>query len=201
MTTETAVHDDLDLDMDDLTPVAEAEEDATVARNVVGDLDNLADSLKRQHQQLQGERTTMLDVPGYDGLVAQYRPVPWTVLKFIGQKVERNKGDELRELKGHAATIAAACVELFGRTQSGELVPLSKVLGLDYPVQYGPELAEFLGFKAKTATQCVLKAIAPPGSEGREYLVTTHHNELMEWMGEAKAEVDDDFMGESDTAG
>lgn len=222
MDTMTDDHTDLDRELDRELDAHDSADQGT-AMPVAGGIQSIADSLKAQRQQVVRSRDPLyLDVPGYQGkLVAQYGVVDWSILKRIGTQVEAAKQDDLRELKGHAATIAVACMELFVPVPHADvhaeaewveaagrhLLPLRVLVGQPHAVRYDDALGAYFGFVADSATVAVLNAIAPETVDGpkagtREgaYLVTTHHNELMAWMGKEGAQADDDYLGESKTA-
>jgi hypothetical protein len=149
-----------------------------------------------------------LELPGYEGkVVACYSVVEWDTIKEIGSRVGDSK-DRRKELLGHAATIGAACREIFVVSPGGRgeyledlglcVRPLSEVIGLDYPCKF-MELAAHFGDNVDNTTAAVMAVLAPVGSK-REWSVTLHHNELMEWMGEARKSINDDFLGESNAA-
>lgn len=225
METITIDHD-LDSSLERELAAHDADAGGATARAmpVAGDIQSIAESLKAKRQQVVRSRDPLyLDVPGYHGeLVAQYGFVDWSILKRIGVRVEENHQDELRELKGHAATIGVACVELFVVVPSTGvhpeasfveaagrvLLPLRVLVGQDNPVRYGEALGSWFGFDGSSTTVAVLNSIAPvvengpkAGTRERAYLVTTHHNEVMQWMGKEGAQADDDYLGESKPTG
>ena len=172
-------------------------------------LGSIRDRMKAQRAKVIAQRPNLwLDVPGYNGdLVAEYQVIDWDLIKGIGERVEASN-DERKELYGHAAIIGAATVALYARTGNGTgqyveslnayVVPMADVIGLGYPARY-PEVATYYDAPAGSVQESVMGVIAPVGSK-RELQVTIHHNAIMSWMGKARAEAENDFLGESNAA-
>lgn len=157
--------------------------------------------LKAKRERIRVERRLFLDIPGYGGeLVAEYRPLSWDTLNKIGTKAEKSKSDR-KALMAHADTIATACVELHvqkagdpsTRTSAGLMLQAGNP---DFewdgePIRFDDQLARGFGFAVRSARQCVFDLF------NDEVMVTTHHNELAEWMQTSETEDDDVFEGES----
>src|SRR5690349_13080998 len=84
--------------------------------------------LAQRRRELESNTTFELEVPGYDGLWARYRPLGYEEVRAIGLRIEKDvasmgmNGDEAQvmgERLTAAETLAEACVELLEAKGAG----------------------------------------------------------------------------------
>lgn len=154
----------------------------------------LLDNLRRRRESLAADATTLLDVPGYGGLLTvRYRTLDAKAIKQIGKRAEsagRLSGDEATaELNGGVDQIAASCVEVLVRdADTGNLSPIDPS---GEPRRFDRRLAELLGFEAENGRQVVYGVFGP------DMHIMGTVKELTEWQTGASREVDDALAGES----
>lgn len=159
--------------------------------SILSDLRNTRQNIKKRRNQ-----TTKIPVPGYDNkLVVEYKALDWTRLRDIGVETEKSTHPK-KELVAHAKTIAEACVCIYARSpRSGKLVPLSEVMGVDFPITYGTGIDYFhqnFNFpkKPQTARDVVYYLFDD------ELSISDHHGSLLQWMQNTNRETDEAFAGE-----
>lgn len=152
------------------------------------------DRLRARRVELQKDRTTILDIPGWQGmLVGQFRPVPWDDLKKIAKRAEKMSNNPRVELIAQTDTILAATDMLMVR-EDGELTPMHELDEVDYPepIRFDAKLAEILELgEVKSARNALWRVF------NNDLAVTAFHNELMEWQRNADEEVDEEMLGEA----
>lgn len=193
--TTTTEHDLADdLDFEEAAPATDLPSEHAVDASMLT-------RLKAKRERIREERRLFLDVPGYGGeIVAEYRPLSWDTLNKIGTKAEKSKSDR-KALMAHADTIATACVELHVQKPGdpSTRIPIGRMLeagnaGFTWdgePIRFDHQLARGFEFKATSARQAVFDLF------NDEVAVTTHHNELAEWMQDTDVNDDEAFEGES----
>lgn len=154
----------------------------------------LLENLRRRRESLAADATTLLDVPGYGGLLTvRYRTLDAKAIKQIGKRAEsagRLSGDEATaELNGGVDQIAASCVEVLVRDQ--ETGALSPIDPSGEPRRFDRRLAELLGFEAENGRQVVYGVFGP------DMHIMGTVKELTEWQTGASREVDEALAGES----
>lgn len=151
--------------------------------------------LRRRRAALQQERHIDLEVPGYDGmLLARYHPVAWERLQEINQRVEKTmRSNPRRELIAAVDVLINACECMLYREARGGNT--AKVLGGDNPMRYDKRLAETMGVEGVATARDVLFGLYPD-----DLSITSTYVELMEWQGEGETEVDDELVGEANSA-
>lgn len=178
--------------------VAEPEVEAPANGHIEGSA--IIDRLREQHGELSEDRHTDIEIPGYNGLLwCRYRLVDWDRLKEIQDNMTRSKNPR-KELHSQADTLAEACDQFLVK-KGQDLIPLNEEAGTgDAPVRYDTKLAAIIGFDPldhkgrPTARTCVLRLF------NNDFAVSIHHNEVMEWMREARPEEDERLVGESQAA-
>lgn len=157
--------------------------------------------LRARAKSLREEKTTDLDIPGYDGyLVGRYRAVS------LARIFARSTGVQTPltiEWTTAADTLATALVELFMRdSPDGELHPLFK----DQPARFDDDLVECLALVVTQRTARAVLVALCGGDELGESRVWSHYMAFQGWLmagegGEpAEGEVAKRAVGES-TAG
>src|SRR5215213_2645617 len=111
---------------------------------------NLKDALRKKFDDLPRKtRHGDFDVPGYDGLlVARYRRMKTEELVKLGEHIEQPQpGDNLAAARAsvllNADFLANACMELFGRSDDGDLQPL----GEGHAMRFDSEFAQMMGYE------------------------------------------------------
>lgn len=154
----------------------------------------LLERLQQRREQLSADATTLLDVPGYGGLLTvRYRTLDAKAIKQIGKRAEsagRLSGDEATaELNGGVDQLAASCVEVLVRDP--ETGALSSPDPTGDTRRFDRRLAELLGFAAENGRQVVY------GIFGPDMHIMGTVKELTEWQTGASREVDEALAGES----
>jgi hypothetical protein len=150
------------------------------------------DELRGIRQQLEGERTTEMDLPGYQGkLVARYGQLDARKIQRSARRIRRN-GTQVDEatLLATMDALIESCQGLFYRNDVGELVSLSGEDSPD-PMLYEQRLAEYMGFQANTAREVLLGVFG-----GNELALLEHSRKLMAWMTRTEGELFGELAGE-----
>lgn len=156
---------------------------------------SLMATLRAKREELGRDRRLDLDIPGYAGLlVARYKPVEWTAVSKISDRVNKSNSPRA-DVLGAADLLIACCDELMTR-KDGELVPLNQAPALEpsvrqvlgeESVRYEKRLAEAFGYEASSAREAVF------GLFRNDYAVIDQHRQVLEWLREAGEQVDQDF--------
>lgn len=155
---------------------------------------NLKDALRKKFGELERTRVGDFDVPGYDGmLVARYRRLSTDEILNLAKGVPQGTSDRRTLVRASAALnadfLAMACVELFARTDEGELQPL----GDDYPMRYDQSFAEMMGFEVTAeegAREVVMRTF-----DHNDLALKRHSDEVDEWMTSLSVRTDEDLLG------
>lgn len=157
---------------------------------------SILDRLAQAREEVAEEQTTELELPNNGGLLwATYRLLPWRKVKQYAEASAQSKSPT-KELQIAADMIAEATVEVWLRGEDGRRVPWPTG---DEHVTHGPRLLELLRVPALPAgakrRDYVRVVLAPPATSGepRELAVTSHHQELVEWMEKGHAAVSRDY--------
>ncbi len=167
-------------------------EDVTPANGAGKVENNLLGELRAKRRERSKRTTVKLPIPGWsDALVAEYRVIDWDELKRIADEVEKSRSPRAT-LYGHVQTLVSACVGFYVKPDSKtDLVPLNETVDEfgEAPVLYDTRLVQATGIEpSEPKARAILRALFDD-----DYLVTLHHNEYMEWRGEASNEEDEDF--------
>lgn len=151
----------------------------------------LSELREAQHEVQPFGRTKIIQVPGYNGLLAiEYQYIGSEVTEAIARKVRR----ETRAVDGRGSgllssidILRAACTRvLCRRTLDG---PWMSVGGKARPiVRLDEHLARLLNFDANTGREVVL------GLFGSEHAITNQNMILSNWLADRTKQLDEDFL-------
>lgn len=134
------------------------------------DSGSLVASLRAKRAELEAERFTEIDIPGWEGLlVARYHAVTWETVRSFADKENPTPGEEVSTAW---ATLAAACHEVLSRDDDGELKSLATP-GL----KYEEKLARLTGDEISSTPFEVIDNLFPT-----EVALMTHYGMYMEWL-------------------
>lgn len=167
----------------------EPEENTSVAGSVL-------DRLRRKREAVMNDRSVDLEVPGYDGeIVLRCKYLDMRVLSAIGQRVMKTEKDQAkRNIIMAQDALINACDEILVR-QDGELVGLMQAWrDEDRPVNFSsPEVAEFFGFDAKTARDCIMGVFGE-----KDALIASVNMKYQAWVLGSTEDIDmEAFAGEA----
>ena len=144
---------------------------------------SLQSRISERRRVLQSQRTTIIDVPGYEGiLAAEYRVLPWQIIRKNVAKHEKQRDPGLRELYIAADGLIMACENLHEVNPDGTKRPLGVVWGL--------AAAEKLGI-ALTPTTTVRQALLE--IFGVDSRIVGHYADLVTWQQGMNQEVDEEL--------
>lgn len=167
---------------------------------------SLLEALRAKRDTIQAEDELVLDVAPYDNRVAIRFKFPeggWAHLRAIGRKTEQSK-DPLAELYGFARSLAAACDEILGRNEAGDLVPLDPDPDAP-PLRFNARLAELLGIdvpdEVRDKTVHIVRHFYSPQAQRTgvyrgDVSLTGHAVRLAEWFDSSSTATDEAFVGE-----
>lgn len=155
---------------------------------------SLLDRLRAQREAQTTEKIFEVEVPGWRGLVGLHlKPVGAETLQKILDRVNASKSPE-RNFNANADTLISACKEVVGRPERD--APWEVLTDKDdQPVRLDERLAEMLKLDATRARDVVRQLFG--GANSPEMAVGVAAGEYAQWCGEANADVDEDFLGES----
>lgn len=168
---------------------------------VNGTKPNAAERLRRRYEALQAPQRTEIDVPGYgNDLVGRYMVPDDHERKASARKLEKI-GDEDRLRLASIDLLIDCCQELLYRDDEGKLHSLSED---GSPVVFDDQLAEMLGFEAKSQRSVVRKVFTQGREDSSGQVVSEfnsaaligHAQEVAGWIADVSQEVDADFTGE-----
>lgn len=147
--------------------------------------------LRNRRKKLAERHTKDFTIPGYNGeLVVRYHYVEWAEMRKIAEKVEKSRAP-LAELYAQCDGLAKACDEIFYNSND-RLVPFSEVAEVDVPVRYDAHLAAAFEIEVQSVRQVIRELF------NNDLAVTSHYNDVLEWLQNTSQEVDDEYMGESE---
>jgi hypothetical protein len=87
---------------------------------------SLADRIKQRREALENQTTTVLELPGYEDMLAvEFRLLGWQLQRKIAERHVRIKDKAIRELYTAADTLLTAQIGTYEITESGEQKPIS----------------------------------------------------------------------------
>lgn len=153
--------------------------------------ESLREGLRRQRQENLENTTVDIPLPEFDNpqLVGRYHFVDTDVMEKMGKRIMTEfKSRSERTVYAAVDSIIEACDGLFAKLpDSEELIPLDT----DIPMTYDSRLAEYLGFESTTARDVVFQVFG-----GNTYAILDHSMKITKWMGNRKADLGDDGLGE-----
>lgn len=165
-------HDLLDEEVDEPVPFEQADPPD----------ESLAERARKRREALQRERTTVLEIPAYEGVVAvEYRILGYQLIRKLALMHARERDAGLRELYICADQLIRACENTYELRDDHPKIDVEgcNLHGRPLGLRYGVELAQALGITTlspgATARQALL-AIFDVDSR-----VVAHHAEYMAW--------------------
>lgn len=156
--------------------VVDAEEIEGVDRN------SLAARAQRRREDLLNRQTTVLEVPGYEGVLAvEYRALSYAEIRRISRRNERVSDESTRELYVGADTLMAASVNSYELLEDGNRKELEMGWGVTLARALGVEIPDTM-----TARQALFACFP------RDMLMTAHVLEYGEWLSSAEGDVDEE---------
>lgn len=158
---------------------------------------SLREQLRARREQLAAERHVDIEVHGYgDALVLRCRPVSFERVRAIRERATKGgrKLDAAGELNVQVDTLIAACEQVM-TTRDGRRVGLEEEmpeLGDGVVTLGDPRLARALGFEASGHARSIVYGVF----NGNDMGIVSCFVEFSQWMADASAEVDDEFVGE-----
>jgi hypothetical protein len=171
-----------------VAPDVEVEENGEVEEEQV---QSLLDQLRAERKEGMEDVQTLIPVPGYDTvpLLIQYRMMDGHELDRISRKVMKQSRDRwTRSLTAALDVMIAAATGVFVE-YNGEVKPLT-LNGQPVP-GFTSELAESLGFEARTAREVVIGTF-----QNKDMHIANHSMKLQRWFGDSAAAIDEEFLGE-----
>jgi hypothetical protein len=152
------------------------------SEHVDGD-SSLRARISERRRVLQSQRTTTIDVPGYEGiLAAEYHVLPWQTIRRNVTRHERQRDDGLRELYIAADGLLMACENIYEIKPDDNRVALNIVWGLAAAQKLGIELPA-----NATARQALLAIF------GVDSRIVGHYSELVAWQQGENQELDEEL--------
>ncbi len=152
----------------------------------VSPVSTLAEKVQRRAQEIASERPIMLDVPGYEFLVAQYHALDYKLIRKIMRRHEKRPDKAEAELFAAVDTLVTASDDILERTDSGELRSLG--------YRWGVSVARELWHKddAETARQAMLAIF----SGSRDAQLVIHYGEYVDASRSITSDIEDELTGE-----
>ena len=156
--------------------------------------ESISDRLRRQRKVISEQKTTDVDIPGYNGdLFCRYKLLDGTDLDRIIRKARtntHNRGEQM--LAATLDNIITSCVEFYLR-DDGKEFPMREHPDVeqDIPVKYDEVLAEFLGFKSELPEPATARSVLLGVFGGNDIAVSAHGAVLARWMMRGGVEVDE----------
>lgn len=178
------------MDIDEIKEVVGADGgEEGEAQNSDAPAGSILDAIREKNRELAKTRTKVMDIPGYDGiLAAEYRQIPYEAMSKLLNRAAKSK-DATAELNAMTDLLVQSCVQILVRTEDGKLTPMHEAVegfGGD-PVRYDTRLAqaaEVEGERARLICQNVFN---------NDLALVAHNNDLVEWMRTNDSEEDRDF--------
>jgi hypothetical protein len=186
-------------------PMVELLESKSAMLETQADLENGAgppfsvlERLKARRSELAGERTFDLEVPGTGGLlVLRLGVMPRQRLAALTTRAAKTNGSE-GDLNLNSDTLISACRSVLVREhRDDELRPVEPEAA--QPVRIDERLGARLGLPQATRARDVLQAVfgmAP----SPDLAIGAAAGQYMQWASAADADVDEEFVGESQAA-
>lgn len=139
---------------------------------------SLSSRMQARAQELQSQRTTIIEIPGYEGiLAAEYRMLSWETVRKIAQR-HRKQPEALRELYAACDTLITACEQMYEVLPDGTRTPiderwtqLARRAGKTLPEDASPRVALITLFDVDTR-------------------IIAHYQEWMNWQQGESSDVD-----------
>ena len=144
---------------------------------------SLADRAAARRKQLLERKTTILEVPGYEGILSmEYRALSYPEGRRIQSRNQRISDDAAREIASAADGLIMASEMAFEHDpESGDLKPLGMAWGIPLAQSLGVKVSETM-----TVRQAVMSCFA------HDIWLMNHWNEYSIWAGNAQLDVDED---------
>lgn len=166
---------------------------------------SVLDAVRERRQKAEKRKHITLPVPGWDGgLCVRYRVIDPAASQRAQRALNQLQAGESDELAAALQTLcevlAVACVEMFGRGDDDELVPIREALGGDLaaiPVRYDQRLCDAVGITPEKQTEgAVVKAVFSD-NDGHLNVValTTHAERIGDWMADTSRPVENEILG------
>lgn len=160
----------------------DVQEQAEFVSNGAAEVDyvSLAERARERRRQLETRHTTVLEPPGYEGLLAvEYRVITYGDVRKITQRHERIQDDATRELYSAADHLIMASINSWQIEPDGSRHKLGLRWGRELAQELGIELSDTL-----TARQAVFACFP------RDIFVANHFAEYMSWLSEVESDID-----------
>lgn len=128
---------------------------------------SILSGLRAQAEELRKERSTVLDIPGWEGrLVMRVVPLPWPTTKKIAKQYERSPAGAERELASALDSLINACDEIMAIDPDTQLpIRLQQVAPSivtdDANVRLDEVLTDVLGWPKLGSAREVLRKLVP----------------------------------------
>lgn len=155
---------------------------------------SILSTLRRKRQEIRRDKTTTLEVSGYDGfLLVKYKPIDYNEFSKLVRKLQKAKNTDA-EVGVAADILVRTCVGFYYRDEldGRKVKPLheSDAQFGDEPIVYDERLAKVVGLTVDN--RHVGRSIAI-GLFNNELALVDHSNEVVEWMRSNDAEENEGF--------
>lgn len=146
---------------------ADGVEDEPEVAEPTADPGSILSGLRSQAEELRADRTTILDIPGWEGrLVMRVKPLKWRVTKEIAKRYDRSTPGAERELASALDSLINACDEVLAIDPNTEKpirlqTVAPSIVTDDLPVRFDAKLAEVLAFSNVAKARDVLLRLVP----------------------------------------
>jgi hypothetical protein len=171
----------------DTTQTLNGDEPETVLDTISAPVSILTE-LRAKREELRGDHTVDLEVPGYQGLLwVRYGTIPLKEAELLGKEVMKEQKD-MRTLLGAVDTLIAACRGVYVKS-GDELVSIDTTQ--DVPVLFDQRLADLLDFQSSGGARGVVR-----GTFSNDYAIVQQSIVLSRWMQNTSLDVSEVNLGE-----
>jgi hypothetical protein len=153
---------------------------------------SIVETLRAQREELRGDHTVDMPIPGYQGLlIARYGVVTMKRAQEMGKIIQKVDKDD-RSMVGAVDTLIEACrgiyVKVTGEDGKEVVQPIDPAWS--QPTLFDQHLADLLAFSAENARECVAQVFPT------EQAILKHSILLSRWMQDVTIDLSEELLGE-----